>query len=110
MKLKELREERGLTQAGVASGIQTSQRNIGRWESGLVSPNVDFVTRLADFFQVSTDYLLGRTNEPNMIDSPKFSLSPEDLQLIQDYHALSDQTRQIVFDMIHFAAEKEQRG
>ncbi len=63
MRLKELREERNLTQNDVAVAIQTSQRNIGRWENHSNEPSSSFVIKLADFFQVSTDYLLGRTDD-----------------------------------------------
>ncbi len=62
-RLKELREERNLTQNDVAVAIQTSQRNIGRWENHSNEPSASYVIKLADFFQVSTDYLLGRTDD-----------------------------------------------
>ena len=59
MQLKELRQEKGFTQAEVAKAIKTSQRNIGRWENGENEPSASFVARLAKFFDVSADYLLG---------------------------------------------------
>ena len=61
MRLKELRQERELSQWDVAKGIKTGQSNIGRWEREEVLPTSDFIIKLADFFQVSTDYLLGRS-------------------------------------------------
>ncbi len=59
MQIKELRQERGLTQAELAKAINTSQRNIGRWENGENEPTASFISRLAIFFGVSADYLLG---------------------------------------------------
>ena len=51
MRLKELREERHLTQNDIAKEIKTSQTNIGRWEKELNEPAASFLIRLADFFQ-----------------------------------------------------------
>ena len=59
MRLKELRLEKGLSQWDIANGIQTGQTNIGRWEREEVLPSSEFIIKLADFFGVSTDYLLG---------------------------------------------------
>lgn len=63
MRIKDLRIERNLTQWDVAKGIQTGQRNISRWENGEVLPTSDFIVKLADFFEVTTDYLLGRSDD-----------------------------------------------
>lgn len=49
MRLKEMRTEWGLTQTDVAKAIGTSQRNIGRWESGLNEPTSSSLVKLADF-------------------------------------------------------------
>ena len=63
MRIKELREEKNLSQWEVAKGINSSQRNIGRWENEEVQPLAEYVVKLADFFGVSTDYLLGRSDD-----------------------------------------------
>ena len=63
MRLKELREERNLTQMEVAKAIETSQSNIGRWEKGLNEPAASYLIKLANLFNVSTDYLLGISND-----------------------------------------------
>ena len=59
MRLKELRLEKNLTQTELAKAINTSQRNIGRWENGLNEPTSSFVMQLATYLEVSADYLLG---------------------------------------------------
>ena len=63
MRLKELREEKNFSQWDVANGIKTGQSNIGRWEREKVLPSSEYVVKLADFFGVSTDYLLGRSDD-----------------------------------------------
>lgn len=59
-KIAELREEKGLSQRGLALATGISQANISRWESGQVVPNVLDVWMLADYFDVSVDVLIGR--------------------------------------------------
>lgn len=84
MRLKELREERNLSQWDVANGIQTSQRNIGRWEKEEVQPAAEFIIKLADFFGVSTDYLLGRSDDFGnvTVHATAPALSPEKAELL----------------------------
>lgn len=60
MKIKELREELGITQAELAEKIGNVQRNISNWENGVSEPDVASILALADAFGVSTDELLGR--------------------------------------------------
>lgn len=59
-RLRELRIEKGLSQRELAAKVNIKQANISRWEAGLVVPNVNDVWTLADFFDVSVDYLIGR--------------------------------------------------
>ena len=59
-RLRELRIEKGLSQRELAAKTNIQQANISRWEAGLVVPNVMDVWLLADFFDVSVDYLIGR--------------------------------------------------
>jgi len=58
-RLKEIREESKLTQTEFAKVFGTSKSNINKWESGVHAPNLETVVRLAVFFKVPTDYLLG---------------------------------------------------
>ena len=56
-----LRQESGMTQQQVADAIQTTLRQYQRFEKGEQKPGFDNLIRLADCFQVSLDYLTGRT-------------------------------------------------
>lgn len=99
MRLKELREEKHLRQIDVANAIGTSQTNIGRWENGINEPAPSFVSKLADFFGVSTDYLLGRTDDLGVPlsqgDAPQLTM--EDRELLELFHRLSEQRKEDVF-------------
>lgn len=62
-RLKELRKEKGLTQSQVGAHLGMSQQNYRRWEVGERSPSGETLIKLADYFDVSIDYLVGRKNE-----------------------------------------------
>lgn len=61
MRLRDLREDQDLTQKEVAEILGTSFQYYQKYESGVRPIPVDRLEVLADFYQTSTDYLLGRT-------------------------------------------------
>lgn len=66
MRLKELRKARGITQVKMAIDLNMSQNTISRYESGEREPGISELLRIADYFHVSVDYLLERTENPEM--------------------------------------------
>lgn len=61
-RLKDLRLERNLKQKDVAKGLGVSQAAVARWEANLQIPNIDILYKVAIFFDVSADFLLGLTD------------------------------------------------
>lgn len=59
-KIAELRSEAHISQRQLAKEIGTSQANLSRWEKGLIAPSVLECWRLADYFNVTIDYICGR--------------------------------------------------
>lgn len=66
MRIKELRNERHITQLKMALDLNMSQNTISRYENGEREPGIAELIRLADYFHVSVDYLLGRTDKREM--------------------------------------------
>ena len=62
-RLKELREEHKKTQKEVAQYLEVGLRAYQFYESATNYPNIPGLIKLADFFDVTTDYLLGRSQE-----------------------------------------------
>ena len=58
-RLKELRIGKGLSLRQLANEIQVNNTTIGRWENQLRIPNIIELKKIAEFFNVSADYLLG---------------------------------------------------
>lgn len=61
-RLKEIRLNKKLTQKDIANYFQTSPQSYAQWEKGLRKPSAENLQKLAVFFNVSTDYLLGKTD------------------------------------------------
>lgn len=66
MRLKELRKEKGISQLKLAMELNTNQNTISRYETGEREPGINELISLADYFNVSIDYLLGRTDSRNI--------------------------------------------
>ena len=66
MRLKALREQRKISQLKLAMDLHMNQNSISRYENGLREADYATLIKFADYFNVSIDYLLERTENPNM--------------------------------------------
>ncbi len=64
MRLRELRKAQGISQLKLAMDLNTNQNTISRYETGEREPGITELITLADYFDVSVDYLLERTDNP----------------------------------------------
>ncbi|MFV3012012.1 helix-turn-helix domain-containing protein [Clostridium botulinum] len=62
-RLKELREEKEMTQEELGKFLNVSRQTISGYEAGAIEPSISNLVKLADIFNISLDYLLGRTKE-----------------------------------------------
>lgn len=69
-RLAELRKFKGLSQYEMAERLGVSRGKLANYEQGSRQPDFDTLSKLADFFGVSTDYLLGRIDEPYAVPHP----------------------------------------
>jgi len=87
-RLFELMDERGIKAVKLSADTKISTGNISDWKSGRCLPTVEKLNILADYFDVSTDYLLGKSNirKPNVVvrdeDNNLIMLDDDALQLI----------------------------
>lgn len=63
-RIREIRTNQGLSQLQLASELGMIKQRVNNWESGVSLPSVDVLVALATYFNVSTDYLLGLSEEP----------------------------------------------
>lgn len=62
-RLKELREEKEMTQEELGKLLNVSRQTISGYEAGAIEPSISNLIKLADIFNISLDYLLGRTKK-----------------------------------------------
>ncbi|MCQ2441667.1 MAG: helix-turn-helix domain-containing protein [Oscillospiraceae bacterium] len=65
-RIRDMREDADLAQKQVAAVLGIQQTVYSRYERGFQTIPVEHLLKLADFYHVSTDYLLGRTNNPKI--------------------------------------------
>lgn len=66
MRLQELRKAKGISQLKMAMDLNVNQNTISRYETGEREPGINELIRIADYFNVSVDYLLERTDNPKI--------------------------------------------
>lgn len=82
-KLKHLRKTHKINQVKLAEILGTSQATITFWETGKRIPDVEMLCKIADYFNVTTDYLLGRTPmEIEVIHGDPPPLPPDQFELV----------------------------
>jgi transcriptional regulator with XRE-family HTH domain len=64
--IKKLRIARGLNQVEFAKILGVSKQCVSNWENDNVMPSIEMLIKIADYFQVSTDYLLGRSDRVSL--------------------------------------------
>ena len=70
-RIRDLREDHDLTQRQLAAQLQMTQTQYFRYEQGYRDIPSDILIRLADLYQTSTDYILGRTDDPRPPGRPR---------------------------------------
>ena len=98
-QLKKLRIARGLLQRQVADAIGVNRTTYVKYETGKSEPDYATLSRLADYFAVTIDYLLGRPQkDPRDMEDDEFyaSLTDGERQLLEYYRNASDEARRIV--------------
>ncbi len=66
MRLKTLRKQKKISQLKLALDLNTNQNTISRYETGEREPGLKELIKIADYFNVSVDYLLERTENPKI--------------------------------------------
>ncbi len=87
-RLKSLREERGYLQKFVADKLGIRSNTLSGYENGTRSPDPEMLVELAKLYNVTTDYLLGRSNDPNLTEEEAFEAFKNDPTLERWYKEL----------------------
>ena len=107
-KLKELRAKRDMSQAALAEILGVTQQAVGRWEKELNMPDIEALNKIADYFHVTTDELLGRS-VPKAIDleTARLALSSADREHIEKYRSLTPGHKDAVDGLLNTLYEQD---
>lgn len=113
-RIAELRKQKKLSQIKFAEKFGVGRSTIAMWETGDREPDVETIQKLADFFDTSTDYLLGRIDEPHPL-----GYDPDKVEAIfahrrDDYmqelsEADQKQIEKILKEIAHLVAQREKK-
>lgn len=109
IRLKEVRENRGLTQQALADALEESQSTLASWENGKAMPRAKTLIRLADYLSMSLDYLCGRSNIAEIVDdsSVGLTLTPEEREVVLAFRTLHPLQREMVLRQLGIPTEKK---
>lgn len=109
--IRELRLERGITQQDLAKAIGVAKSVVYYWENGVNEPKASYIFALANFFDVSIDYLLGNMknwNDGTVADTPppaSLILADDERELLKRYRTLSAKDKERIKTAIDIYAD-----
>ncbi len=111
--LKDLRNDNGYNQTKLADFLGVTYFTIGKWENGKAEPNLDTLNKLADFFDVSVDYLIGRENDLGIKKysaehNNRAALSEDESELLKNFRKLGPFARESIIIQVNALAEKNE--
>ena len=99
---QKLLDERKLKNSDIARATGLSNAILSDWKRGKTTPKSDSMIKIADFLNVSVDYLM--TGEDNRVDAPVFE--PEHIELISLYSQLEKEQKEAVFNLLRSFCSK----
>lgn len=107
IRLKELRDEAGLSQGDIAEKFSVAQNTVSSWENGKRDPDTDTVKKIAAFFDVSIDYLLGVSDIKNAPSEEDAGLSAEEAELLELFRSASPALQDAALRVLEADQKKE---
>lgn len=102
--IRELRREMDCTQSKLADILGVTQDSISLWENNKRVPDTQYIVAMAKFFDVTTDYLLGLTDEYKSVrfseENRRVCLPPDENALLKKYRALSEKEKALLTQYI----------
>lgn len=98
--LKELRLQKGLRQIDIAKDFNIAKSTYCCYEKGINEPDIKTLIKLADYFDCSIDYLLGRENEDGTIYIRGYDLSKDEITIIDSLRKMDSQDKELIYKIV----------
>ena len=89
IKIRELRKVAGITQEEAAKHLQISRQVFANYENEINQPSPEMLCKIADYFNVTIDYLVGRESEDGLVVPEGQSLSGDEKELLEGFRRLN---------------------
>lgn len=108
-RLKSLRNEHGMSQAEFARKIGVAQNTVSNWENGNRLIDTETIARIADLFDTSVDYLLGRTDDIDQKpDDENITFDDFTYAMYNESKELTDEDKQALLGMARLLKKKKE--
>ena len=101
---KTIRISNGLTQLDIANKLNFAKNTVCAWEKGRAQPNFDTLIEIANIFNCSIDYLLGREDDFGNVTPREPTLSENEKRLLKAFNSLSNVAQRKLIDDAEFYA------
>lgn len=104
LRLEELRKNKGISQDTLAQDLNMTQQRISAYEKGKREPDIETIKQFAEYFDVSTDYLLGKSDirNPEKIDEDKLNVA-----FNSGFDGLNETNKQIAISNVQLLLAKQ---
>lgn len=108
LRLKELRRRKHISQQALAKAVGSSQSSINSYENDIYEPDINMLIKLANFFDVSIDYLIGNNEVPYAKSADRYMLNEREEKFIKIVREISDDQAAILIQVMReFLKAKE---
>lgn len=99
-RLKLLRTERKLTQEQFATAVGITKASVSKFENGIKTPSRETLEKIADHFNVTTDYLLGRSDDPELNEQENNIVTEEGKNILALIESLPEDERKKAWEQL----------
>ncbi len=100
LRISELRTLKGITQKQLADEIGVKNYTVGNWEQGRTEPNLEDLVAMANYFECSVDYLIGREDDFGNVVLLS-NLSADQIRLVGLYAQLPEQKQKLIMELLN---------
>lgn len=105
LRIKQLRERKGLNMKEAAKVLGMPYTTYVNYEKGLREPTSEVLIDIADYFETTVDYLVGRTDSQGNISRRSAMVSADDEELLRKFHCLDDRGKAAVLNVLNHEYE-----
>ncbi|MGR5983886.1 helix-turn-helix domain-containing protein [Bacillus cereus] len=99
-RLKLLRSEHKLTQEKFATAVGITKASVSKFENGIKTPSRETIEKIADYFNVTTDYLLGRSEDPELSEEENKIVTEEGKNIMALIESLPEEERKKAWEQL----------